>query len=207
LYIRYIGKMEDIFKSHKELMATKTDEELGVYLSDTEKYDVAEISTAVAELRKRGKFDEGKYESILKIIRNKLFPRPTYYSQEAIFFFSSFFSVLYGAILFSLNLKVRQNKWEVIGFGITYTVFIITIRRLFDLHPTAPLLLNCAGGLILENYIWDIYLGKNVQYKKRPVLIPVLIAAAILAILIALSFHFDHVSAWMLMFGKDKPHN
>jgi len=166
-------------------MAAKTDEELETYLIDIKKYSAAEVRTALAEQQKRGKqYNQHQLNYMQQIIERKVLAEdpntPILYAKETIFMFSFLCSVLFGAILLSINIKDQRDKWVVIGFGITYTVFMATIgANLAKGMAFIPIVLSAIGGVILQSYFWNRYIGKDVLYKKKSVLVPFLIAVAI----------------------------
>ncbi len=55
---------------------------------------------------------------------------PQFYSPRAIWGFSVFFTVIFGAVLLALNLTDRKAKWIVIGVGVIYTAAAIYIINL-----------------------------------------------------------------------------
>ncbi len=196
LYFKHNALMpdqqDDLNNSLKELMATKTDEELENYLIDIKEYSSSEVRAALAEQQKRGKhYNELQLEYLHKIIKRKAADEssdtPTYYSQLAILLFSVFCSTLYGSILLALNVKNNRDKWIIIGFGLTYSILVITLANTLELHPMMPISLNTIGGFMLQTLFWDRYLDKDVLYKKRSILFPVLIAIGLFMILILLN--------------------
>lgn len=171
--------------SLENIMATKTDEELETYLIDIKKYSAEEVRTALAEQQKRGKqYNQLQLNYIQQIIQRKVIAEdtaiPVLYAKETIFIFSFLCSVFFGAILLSINIRDKRDKWVVIGFGITYTVFMATIGATLAVGmPLIPIVLSAIGGAVLQSYFWDKYIGKEVAYKKKSVLIPFLIAIVI----------------------------
>jgi len=166
-------------------MASKTDEELETYLIDIKKYSAAEVRTALAEQQKRGKvYNQLQLNYIQQIIQRKVVAEdpntPVLYAKETIFIFSFLCSVLFGSILLSINIKDQRDKWVVIGFGITYTVFMATIGgNLATGMAFIPIVLSGIGGVVLQSYFWNKYIGKDVLYEKKSILTPFLIAVAI----------------------------
>ncbi len=175
----------------EKVMAAKTDDELHDILLDIKDYSANEVSSAISELQKRGKyFNELQLDYLKNVIQRKRIDEnpdtPWYYSPKAIFTFSVFCSVLYGAILLAINLKERRDKWASIGFGLTFLVFEITLYQVFNLGSSITFLVNAIGGGILAWYFWDKHLGKNIAYKKKSILVSVLIAIAIFALCVIL---------------------
>ncbi|RYG18642.1 MAG: hypothetical protein EOO07_08510 [Chitinophagaceae bacterium] len=179
-------------------MAAKTDEELDNYLRYPKKFSSSEIEEALIELQKREKtFTDLQLLYLQRIIQKKRTDEdphaPMYYSQMGIWWFSILFSVLFGAILLSLNLQNRRDKWVVIGFGITYVVFLFTIVERVDANSATltSLVLNSIGGAVLQTYFWNKYIGMRTLYRRKSILVPVLIALGISVPLLILSVYFS----------------
>jgi hypothetical protein len=173
----------------EKLIAAKTNDELQDILLYIKDYSAAEVKLAISELQKRGKyFNELQLDYLKNVIQRKLIDEnpntPSYYSPKTIFTFSILCSVLYGSILFALNLKERRDKWVSIGFGITFMVFEITMSTIFNVDAFIILLVNAIGGGILAQYFWNRYIGKDIPYKKKSILISTLIAIALLIIFV-----------------------
>ncbi len=47
---------------------------------------------------------------------------------------------------------------------------------------------NIGGAFILRNLLWNKYIGKDVKYTPKPVLIPALIGIAIVAVFLLAIF-------------------
>ncbi len=176
--------MIDTDNPFEELMASKTDEELVDYLIDIKVYSADEVSAAISELQKRGKrYNEEQISYFRAVIKRKKLEEdpntPTYYSEQGVTGFAIFFSVLAGAILLSLNLKEQREKWTVIGFGITYLVFLYILQDQTGLS-TLVLFLNAFSAVFLRLLFWNRYIGKGIFYHKKSLLIPGIIAFVIL---------------------------
>lgn len=170
--------------SLEKLMAAKTTDELHDILLDIKDYNANEVSSAISELQKRGKyFNQLQLDYLKRIIQGKLIDEnpdtPSYYSPKAIFSFSLICSVLYGSILLALNLKERRDKLVSIGFGLTFMVFEITLVKMLNVGIVILFLVNAIGGKIIAQYFWYRYLGKNVPYKKKSILISYIIVLAL----------------------------
>lgn len=115
---------------------------------------------------------------------------PELYSELAVLGFSIFVTPLFGAILLSMNLKRVQNISSiplVLGFGILWYAFTLYVvpdgASVFQV-----LLLNAIGGAPLVYVLWPGVLGKGLKYRRRPVLIPIIIAALVYALFILVWF-------------------
>jgi hypothetical protein len=108
---------------------------------------------------------------------------PLLYSKVAISAFSVIFSTIFGAVLLSSNIKDNKNKWIVVGFGIIYTTLTIIIINLIPPNTFYVLMLNMAGGLGLTSTFWNKYVGKDTEYRAKPIW-----KALIISILITIPF-------------------
>jgi hypothetical protein len=116
---------------------------------------------------------------------------PELYSPRAIWGFSIFFTVIFGAVLLFVNLKNKKAKWVVIGFGLLYTSLVIIIMN-FIPQPNAGLSvgLNGGGGLLLTNLFWDKYVGRETKFRAKPIWKP-LIISILITIPFALAFIYS----------------
>lgn len=185
-------------------MSSKSEDGLMDYLTNFNKYTPDSIAVAVDELKRRGKnFTNEELNDIKSKIEarkkaesedDELFVTkswkdegvsdpnaPLLYTKSTIRFFSTLFSVLFGAVLLAININDTKRKWIVIGFGTIYTALTIFIFNLIPpnmqirfLYLTA--LLNAGGGLALTTTFWDKFVGKEIKYRARPPWIPLIIA-------------------------------
>ena len=185
-------------------MSTKSEDGLMDYLTNFNKYTPDSITAAVDELRRRGKHfnDEELSDIKSKIETRKKAEReddelfvtkswkdegvtdpnaPLLYTKATIRFFSTLFSVLFGAVLLAYNINDTKKKLIVIGFGTIYTALTIFIFNLIPsdlqirfLYLTA--LVNAGGGLGLTTTFWDKFIGKEIKYRAKPPWIPLIIS-------------------------------
>jgi hypothetical protein len=194
------------------LMQQKSENELRVYIEQSERYTPEALLAAVAELRQRNAtVSKEEMDSINTVIQRKEEGKqapaqaplttnavddtdaPQYYSVRAIYGFSIFFTVLAGALLLRSNLKkAGEGKGAVITLvsGIAYTLVVIIIMNLIPANKQSSsltYLLNAAGAIVLDKVLWKKYLGE-IKYKARPFWIPLIIWITISAVLIGLVF-------------------
>lgn len=117
---------------------------------------------------------------------------PTLYSQTAILAFSIFFSPLFGGILLAMNVgKVnKKGVWQVILFSIVFTAFYVYVASVAPTDNFFSWLIPFAGALILSEVLWNHFLGKNINYKKRTVAAPLIIGVLITIIICAYLYFF-----------------
>lgn len=142
------------------------------------------ITAAKNELKKRGiEFDK---EEIIPNSNNiNLEPdenAPHLYSDKVIYTFSILFSVIFGGVLLSINLKEadkRKGILTVIVFSILYTVLSIYLLELLNAGNGGTLLFGAIGAIILNEFFWKKYLGKDISYHKKSWVKPLIIALLI----------------------------
>lgn len=106
---------------------------------------------------------------------------PRLYSKRVITTFSLIFSTIFGTVILMSNFKKRgENKGliQVLIFSIIYTAGIIfTVNSLSSSRFTIAL--NILGAIILNEYFWNRYLGKNIEFEKKSWIKPALISVSL----------------------------
>ncbi|MFV8225501.1 hypothetical protein [Christiangramia aquimixticola] len=106
---------------------------------------------------------------------------PRLYSKRVIITFSALFSTIFGAVILMSNLKnlnERKGMFQVLVFGIIFTVGqMITVSSLQS--NKFSLILNISGAIILNEYFWNRYIGKDKEYLKKNWVKPALISTLI----------------------------
>lgn len=106
---------------------------------------------------------------------------PQLYSKRVITTFSLIFSTIFGAAILMSNLKKRgENKGriQVLIFSLIYTAGIIfTVNSLSSSKYTIPL--NILGAILLNEYFWNRYLGKNIKFEKKSWIKPAIISVTV----------------------------
>jgi hypothetical protein len=196
-------------ENYSEKVAGFTDEQLNVYIEQRHRYIPEIVAAAVIELQKRGKvFTEEEIGLIYADIEIKpgeekqaaeiplpppdLAEAPEYYSPRLIRIYSVLFSVLFGSVMMAMNLSrttAKKGVIEVLIFGLAYTTALIVIgSRLPANSGGIGILLNIAGGLMIEYFFWNRYIGGKTYFRKRNFVFPLLIGLAVSAVLIAVIF-------------------
>ncbi len=198
----------------EELMSKKTVEELLEYLNDFNRYSPEALSAVIKELKVRGQsFSDEELKSFKERIERKkeieeeesLFTSskslrrnivtdtraPILYSKVAILAFSTIFTVIFGAILLSINIDIKIQKLKVIGFGVLFTTLAILIGNLMP-HPTMYVyFINGIGGYTLTSDFWNRYIGRETKYRTKPIWIPLIISIIISALFIIVMIYGD----------------
>ena len=188
-------------------MAKKTVEELLEYINNFDRYTAEALTAVVNELRARGHDfsdeelntikerikKENEIEEEENIFRSSKSLRknivtdpnaPLLYSKVAIMVFSTIFTVIFGAILLSLNINKKNQKIYVVGFGVLFTTLAILIGNLVPHSTSYVFLINGIGGYVLTSDFWNKYLGRETKYRTKPIWIPLVISIVITALLL-----------------------
>jgi len=106
---------------------------------------------------------------------------PQLYSKRVITAFSLIFSTIFGAAILMSNLKKigeKKGRIQVLIFSILYTAGIIfTVNSASTSKFTIPL--NILGAIILNEYFWNRYLGKDIEFEKKSWVKPALISVTV----------------------------
>jgi hypothetical protein len=187
---------------YPKLMSNKSEEELMTYSKNSEMYSEEAVVAAMKELKKRGiQFSYQQVEDFQLKVRerkkkangvrkNKLNfwtkyivtdpDAPELYSHKAIFAFSIIFTVIFGAVLLSSNLKEKRNaRWIVLSFGIFYTGLAILILSFIPRNTGLTLAINAMGGWVLTQFFWNKFIGIETKYRTKPIWKPLIIASII----------------------------
>lgn len=207
----------------EKLMSTKSDEGLQDYIDRRTKFVPEAVEAAIAEMQKRGKVfsgeelsnihrdlqgakaqeEQGRETSLSpwfsKWRKNvvKDLDAPVYYSPAAIYILSGLFTVLCGAILLAINCRKSSSKkgaWLVIGYAVIFMTLQFWILSMLPRNnPGLTMISSCIGAVIMNQFFWDRFIGRDTKFRARPVWIPVIIASVIciLFILIALMGRAD----------------
>ena len=107
---------------------------------------------------------------------------PGLYSKRLILLFSGFFSILFGAVLLLSNLKQlneKKGRLQVLIFALIYVSGMIYTINSIKSSVNFSVPLNVLGGLILNEYFWNRYIGKDAEYEKKSWVKPTLISLGI----------------------------
>ena len=107
---------------------------------------------------------------------------PKLYSKRVIYVFSVIFSTIFGAVILMSNLKqVKDNKarWEVLFFGIIFTVGTAITLTTVELQMNLGIPLNILGAVILNEFFWNRSIGKDTEFEKKSWHKPAIISAMI----------------------------
>lgn len=181
----------------KEIVAKNDEEELARIVRERNTEPGEKVVAVLNELKNRG--IEGKDDAaILREIQERGLPDPslpTLYSQQVIYVFSILFSVLFGGVLFAINLKEADKKkgiWPVVIFTLGFTALVIYISTLTKVGG-ASILLGILYAYIINNIFWRNYIGKETKYNKKSYRTPLIIALAIFIPLTILALWFLHL--------------
>jgi len=183
----------------KEILSSKTDDQLKYYLNHVDKHTDEGVRAALFELKSRSvelpeDIDEQienrikqngnlKYDTVSSWKKNVVsdIDAPEYYSQTAIYVFSILFSVFFGSFMIAINLKNSQKEcgWPIL-FGFLFTAIFIFIGQFIPNSSTGiSLIINAIGGTIMHELFWNKHIGKDTKYRAKPIWIPFIIAIAV----------------------------
>lgn len=95
---------------------------------------------------------------------------PKLYSKRVIYIFSVLFSTIFGTVILMSNLKQLGNtkgRLEVLIFGIIYTLGSFITLTNIQMQANFGIPLNILGGLILNEFFWNRYIGKETEFEKK----------------------------------------
>jgi len=120
------------------------------------------------------------------------------YSRKTVDWTTLIFGIIVGSILMALNFKSVEKKKGIIAvlfFGILYFILEIFIMSFLpddmasSLTNVVRLGLNGLGAYIMHTLIWNKFIGKDFEYRKKAVWLPILIGIIINVLFILLRFN------------------
>jgi hypothetical protein len=191
----------------EELMSKKTVEELMEFIENFDRYSPEALTAAISELKVRGKDfsdeelkswntriekmkevedEENIFGSSKSLKKNVVTDpnAPLLYSKSSIMAFSTIFTVIFGAILLSLNVNSESQKIKIIGLGVLFTTLAILLGNLAASSIIYVYLINGFGGYILTTEFWNKYVGRETKYRAKPIWFPLTISIVITGLLL-----------------------
>lgn len=180
---------------YNAVVARMTDEDLLIALSKHDRY-IDEVLVAMLDEMDRRNLSINGSDALRAALKARYVPGvvdtidvveeipvslPVFFSQTAILAFTIFFSPLFGGVLLALNVK-KTNKnavWQIVLFSLVFTAFSGYVSYYLAPGSFISLLIPVAGALLLSEVLWNNYIGKNIKYEKRSVMIPLIVAAII----------------------------
>lgn len=107
---------------------------------------------------------------------------PLLYSKRVIAVFSGLFSTIFGAFILMSNLKAvhkEKAKRMVLFFAIAYTLLSMLIVAYLPITTNISILLNVVGAIFLNEYFWNKYLGKELEFERKSWIKPAIISGVI----------------------------
>ena len=168
-----------------EIMSKKEISELAEVIKNKHSESEEKVEAALKELKIRG-IETENYQEIIETDKKEIQKpdenSPTLFSDKVIYIFSILFSVIFGGILFAINLKeVGQKRgiYTVIIFSVLYTTLSIYILNALKTGTGGTLIMGAIGALILNEFFWKKYIGKGIVYHKKSFVKPLIIALII----------------------------
>lgn len=196
--------------SFTNIMSKKSNAELETIIQEKSNYTEEAIQAVIWELENRDLIekDEIKLEVTSKNIEQiednisdnvdeknassfEEFETLTLYSKNAILGFSIFFSTLFGAVLLMSNLKAvkkPKERMQLLVFAVVYTMLSVVLLNYLPKSYFTTLIFNLLGYMILTEFFWNKYLGKDIEYTKKRISKPLIISFLILVVLLFFQF-------------------
>ncbi len=119
---------------------------------------------------------------------------PELYSKTLILVFAILFSTIFAAALLMSNFrslgKHKAAIWVLI-FAIGYLIATAVVMQTLNLDLGLTLIANVIGAAILNEFFWNKYIGRDLEFKKKswmkPVIISVVIAMLFLLLILGSS--------------------
>ena len=96
--------------------------------------------------------------------------------------FSAFFCVIFGAVLLAINFRSTESKkgvWGVIVFGLIYTGLQFRVLSMIGRNTVLTLVCGMLGGMLMNQFFWKKYIGKDTKYRTKPIWKPLIIGIII----------------------------
>lgn len=187
-----------------EKFQNKTSSDLEYILENTEKYNPQAVAASIEILEKRKSNLDGSpinddisdpkeqvlnsesADTLTKNTKKKYLTTdpnaPELHSKNVIIVFSGLFSTIFGAVLLMYNMKQTKNpngRIQVLIFGILYTMATVFILNQLNTRSNIAFMINLLGGIVLNEYFWNKFIGKEFQYRKRSWIRPAIISVII----------------------------
>nr|WP_315178787.1 hypothetical protein [uncultured Flavobacterium sp.] len=184
----------------KSILEEKNNNELYFYIQPESRFVAQAVKYSFDILKERGEiFSDEETNRVLKLIEDKKLKESQeiiqeniwdknsvedsnaleLFSQLNIWCFSIVFGVIFGSVLLALNFKkLNKNKLSiiVIVFGVFYTIFqVFAINYLDQINfeiKNLTLIFSGIGVAILHYLFWESYIGREISYQKKSILIP-----------------------------------
>ncbi|UZH56479.1 hypothetical protein JRG66_06360 [Salinimicrobium tongyeongense] len=111
---------------------------------------------------------------------------PQLYSKSLILIFALLFSTIFAAVLLMSNLRTLGKKKEsgwVLLFAVVYLFTTALLMQALSLSPSMTAIANVIGAAILNEFFWNKFIGRDLQYHKKSWIKPILIAVGIALLL------------------------
>ncbi len=118
------------------------------------------------------------------------------YSKQALMLFSVLASPFFASFLMASNLKAVNNSKKnpiVIIYALVFTILVNGILLKIGAGTLNLVLvfgLNFLGGLVLNTFFWNEYLGSDLKFKPKSMQNPVLFYVGYLIIMTFIQYQF-----------------
>lgn len=111
---------------------------------------------------------------------------PQLYSKSLILVFALLFSTIFAAVILMSNLRTLGKKKEagwVLLFAVVYLFATAIVMQALSLSPSITAIANVIGAAILNEFFWNKFIGRDLEYQKKSWKKPMLIAVGIALVL------------------------
>ena len=206
----------------QRLMIKKSDKELEDYLINIMAFSREIVEAAITELKNRGRaFTEDELSALETKIqerentigKNTITVRDSLeknivedksalalFSRKTIDWSTLIFGIVVGSILMTLNFNSAGKKKGIIPvltFGTVYFMLEIIIMSLIPDIPTylvnsVRFGLNGIGSFIMHTLIWNKFIGKDFDYRKKTIWFPIVLGIVINGLFFLLWFNSQY---------------
>jgi hypothetical protein len=176
------------------ILSKYKDEDLLRIIKDSDREPQEKVEAATAEMKKRELWSDDLEEMVqnVRARQSRWDPRlPTLYSKTVIYLFSLFFSVIFGAVLFALNLKTVDKKKGILPvslFVVALAFFAYYVLSIWNLQGYVYLATNLLGAFVINEVFWRNYIGEKSGYNKRNYQTPLRIGLVYVVLVIVLEY-------------------
>lgn len=114
---------------------------------------------------------------------------PELYSKTLILVFAILFSTIFAAALLMLNLRSLGKIKEanlVLLFAIVYFLATAIAMETLKLDPSLTLIANVIGAAILNEFFWNKFIGREVEFTPKSWIKPTVISGIIVMVFLLL---------------------
>ena len=82
------------------------------------------------------------------------------------------------------KLRNKQGQIVVASYSILYGFVSLAILDQFERSTIMTMVVSMIGSLPLYNFFWQKYIGLNTEYRKKSILVPLMISLVLLSLFV-----------------------